>query len=115
MPENGCRKIADTFCYLYERCGETVSKSFVANLLKTEGEAVVRLRKEIKNRVPRKVPRNLIWALDLTYLPAPAGRSRPVLGVLDHGSRACLALRKLTRWRTTDILRVVLELVDTCR
>ena len=112
MPENGCRKIAATFNYLHEHRGETVSKSFVAGTLRSNGEAILRLRKEIKNRVPRKVPRNLIWALDLTYLPTPERTRRPVLGVIDHGSRACLALRQLTSRRTTDILRIVLDLID---
>ena len=67
----------------------------------------------MKNRVPKKVPRNLIWALDLTFLPTPGGDSRPILGVIDHGSRACLAMRLLTTRRSVDILRVLTDLVDT--
>lgn len=114
MPDNGCRKIASTFCYLHSARGETVSKSFVANLVRTEAEAILRLRRDLKNRVPRKVPRNLIWALDLTFLPTPCGTQRPVLGVIDHGSRACLTLQELTSRRTLDILRVLLDIVDSC-
>jgi transposase InsO family protein len=112
MPDNGCRKIAATFTYLHASRSETVSKSFVAKLIKAEAEAILRLRRDLKNRVPRKVPRNLIWALDLTFVPTPAGSHRTVLGVIDHGSRACLALRELTTRRSIDILRVLLDLVD---
>ena len=112
MPDNGCRKIADTFCYVYAAKGETVGRTFVADLVKAQAETIIRLRREMKNGVPKKVPRNLIWALDLTFLPTPGGSSRPIIGVIDHGSRACLALRTLTSRRSVDILRVVFDLVD---
>jgi transposase InsO family protein len=112
MPANGCRKIADTFCYLHAAKGETVGRTFVANLVRSQAEAIVRLRREMKNRVPKKVPRNLIWALDLTFLSTPGRSPSPVLGVIDHGSRACLALRRLSTRRSIDILRVVFDLID---
>ena len=98
-----------TFCYLNAARVETVGHTFVANLVKAQAEAILRLRREMKNRPPKKVPKNLIWALDLTFLPTPAGSSKPVLGVIDHGSRACLGLRELTTRRSIDILRVLFD------
>lgn len=110
MPENGCRKIAATFNFLHEvERNMTVGRTYVSNKIRDHQLEIERIRRDQKNRVPRRVPRNLVWALDLTYLPASGDA---VLGALDHGSRACLTLRKMTLKRSIDILRVVLDLVE---
>jgi transposase InsO family protein len=107
----GCRKIADTFNHLHAHRGETVGHFFVAMLVKSEAEKVQRLRREIKHRKPGRLPRNLIWALDLTFLPGPSD-PRAVFALVDHGSRLCLALRELRDRSTIGVLRLLLDAID---
>jgi len=107
----GCRKIADTFNHLHAHRGETVGHSFVAMLVKSEAEKVLRLRREIKHRKPGRLPRNLIWALDLTFLPGPSD-PRAVFALVDHGSRLCLALRELRDRSTIGVLRLLLDAIE---
>ena len=57
------------------------------------------------------MPRNIIWGLDLTYVNQ-TGRPHPILGLLDHGTRACLALRELRTKSSIAILRTLLEVLD---
>jgi transposase InsO family protein len=110
MPANGCRKIAITFNRLHgHRRSMTVGKSYVANVLRDSQEEVLRLRSELKHRRPRRLPKNLTWAMDLTTTAADAP---PVLGILDHGTRACLGLRALRSKASVVILRHLLDLVE---
>lgn len=111
LPDHGCRKIAHTFNHLHRQRGQTVGKTFVAGVLKDQGEEILRLRRHLKHRRPRRVPRNLLWALDLTFLPDRRG-PRAVLGLLDHGSRACLALSELRSRSAIAILRVLLDAIE---
>lgn len=109
MPDAGWRRIAITFNHLHRRRGMSVGKSFVASVLRDSQEEVLRTRGEIRRRKPRRIPRNLIWALDLTFV---SGDPLPVLGILDHGSRACLELRKVPWKRSITLLRVLLETIE---
>jgi transposase InsO family protein len=110
MPASGCRKIAITFNHLHQhRRGVSVGKSYVANVLRDSQEEVLRLHTELKHRRPRRLSRNLTWAMDLT---TTAAGDPPILGVLDHGTRACLALRTLRSKASIVILRKVLDLVE---
>lgn len=111
FPDHGCRKIAQVFNHLHRRRGETVGKTFVAGVLKGREEEILRLRRELKHRRPRRVPRNLLWALDLTFLP-DRREPRAVLGLLDHGSRACLALRELRSRSAITLLRALLDAIE---
>jgi len=90
----------------------TVGETFVAGALRDRGEEVLRIRREIKRRKPRSLPRNLIWALDRTWVPSAGRDSKPVFGVLDHGSRACLELRPVESRSTITLLRHLLELFE---
>jgi transposase InsO family protein len=111
MPGAGCRRIAHTFNRLsQDRRDVTVGKTFVAGVLRHRGEEVLRLRREIKHRQPRSLPRNLVWALDWTWIPGPDEETRAVLGVVDHGSRACLELQPVESRRTVTLLRQLLDL-----
>ena len=107
----GARTVAATFNLLHAKRGESVGKTFVANLVRDNSEAILRLRRKLKHRKPRKMPRNLLWALDLTFLPGEE-QPRPVLGLIDHGSRACLALAHLRDRSTIGVLRLVLDVVE---
>ncbi len=115
MPEAGCRRIAHTFNRLHQHQSPrtmTVGKTFVAGVLRNHGEEILRMRREIKHRKPRPLRRNVVWALDWTWVQGAGGDSRPVLGVLDHGSRACLELCPVESRRTVTLLRRLLELFE---
>ncbi len=109
MPHDGCRKIAATFNRAHAHRGETVGKSYVASLTKRRALAILTLRRKLKNRATHPGPRNLTWAADLTFLP---DRPQPALGVIDHGTRALIALRDLRVRTTVAILRVILDSVE---
>jgi transposase InsO family protein len=109
MPGNGCRKIADAFNEIY-RDMESVSKSYVNNTLRDQGEEILRLRREIKHTPPRPIPRNTVWGLDLTFLP---GRTNPILGLIDHGTRACLRLEELETKSTISLIRALVAVAKT--
>jgi putative transposase len=109
IPDAGCRTIAAVFCRIHTKRGTTVSKSWVARMLKENSDKVVVIRREIRKRKPRKVPKNIVWALDLTTMSA-AGK--PILGMIDHGTRACLALRELPLNSSIAILRLILDAIE---
>ncbi len=96
MPEAGCRAIADIFNRRFAAKRRiTVGKTFVAELLRKHRYEIDVVRRQIKNARPKPVPRNLVWALDLTGKATPDGRTRIVLGILEHASRAALWLEAL--------------------
>jgi transposase InsO family protein len=111
MPDSGCRKIAVTFNWLHGGRGMTVGKTFVANLVRKNQQEILRLRHELKHKLPRPMPRNRVWGLDLTSV-RDDGESRTVLGLVDHGTRACLALRSLPTKASIAILRALLDVIE---
>ena len=113
MPDAGCRRLALTFNHLHEkRCGITVGKIFVAGVLRESGEEVMRTRRKLRRRRPRRFAKNVMWGLDWTYVPGTDGEPAPVLGVIDCGSRACLELTTVENKRTVTLLRHLLELFE---
>ena len=108
MPHAGCRQIANTFNRQHAGKGESVGKTYVANLAKRRALTILSLRRKLKNRATKAGPRNLTWAADLTFLPD----SSPVLGILDHGTRALITFRAMRTRTTIAILRVVLDAVE---
>lgn len=96
MPNSGCRKIADCFNRRFECTRRmTVSKSYVSNTIRKHLYEITVLRRQIKNTKPKVVPKNLVWALDLTGKTTLDGRTRLVLAILEHASRAALTLEAL--------------------
>jgi putative transposase len=96
MPHAGCRSIADTFNRRFAaRRRMTVGKTFVFQFLRERRYDIEMLRRRIKNARPRPVPKNLVWALDLTGKSTLDGSTRMVLGILEHASRAALWLEAL--------------------
>ena len=113
MPNAGCRTIAVTFNHLHgERRQMTVGKTFVADTLRSHGEEILRLRRELRRRRPRRFATGVLWGLDWTFVPGPGRDPRAVLGVVDHGSRACLELRQVESRRTIALLRHLLGLFE---
>ncbi|MCL5059792.1 MAG: integrase core domain-containing protein [Candidatus Thermoplasmatota archaeon] len=106
MPDAGCRVIALVFNRRYTRHADskqrmTVGKSFVAETLRRHRYKIEAMRRRMKHRVPRAMPRNLVWAMDLTGKTDSTGNLHMILGLLDHGSRGLLALDALpnkTSW-----------------
>ena len=114
MPDDGCRTIASVFNRVHERShAMTVSKTFVADLIRQNQLAILRARREVRRRKPRVMPRNLIWAMDLTYVrPEANGSAVPVFGIVDHGTRACVLLRMLRERGSIALLRALLDAVE---
>jgi putative transposase len=96
MPGTGCRGLADIFNRLFfSKRRMTVGKTFVSELLRKHRYEIEVARRQIKNRRPRPVPKNQVWAIDLTGKGTLDGRTRLVLGILEHASRAALCLEAL--------------------
>jgi transposase InsO family protein len=113
MPDAGCRRLALTFNHLHEeRRGMSVGKTYVAGVLRRAGEEVMRVRRKLRRRKPRRFAKNVLWGLDWTYVRGEDGRPTPVLGVVDCGSRACLELATVESMRAVALLRQLLELFE---
>jgi transposase InsO family protein len=104
----GCLKVAEMFNRRHADNGMTVGKSFVAKTIKKHSCQLLLLERGIRNAKPRHVPRNLIWGIDLTQVRLDKTTAVPVLGMIDHGSRACLNLQHLADLSTIGVLEVLL-------
>ena len=96
MPNVGCRKIADVFNRRHAASRKiTVGKTFVSDTLRRHRYEIEVMRRKLKHRVPPALPRNFIWAMDLTGKGDAAGNMHMIFGLVDHGSRALLSLAAL--------------------
>jgi len=110
MADAGCRRIADTFNRIHAtRRKTTVSKTWVALTVRRQALQIEQRRREWKRRIPRPIPVNRVWGLDLTAKTDRDGTAQPILGIVDHGSRACVALRALPDKASITILRALIE------
>jgi hypothetical protein len=66
--------------------------------------ALACLRQEMRSRLPRPVPINAVWAMDLTFYADTTGRQQMALGILDHGSRLVTCLSTLLNKRSWTLL-----------
>lgn len=105
----GCRVIAEIFNRQFTERGVTVGKTYVAGVPRQSKYDIVLLRRTVKHRIPRPLARNRTWALDLTGKTDLTGRQHILLGLLDHGTRACLELASLPDKRSLTILRTVIS------
>jgi transposase InsO family protein len=99
MREDGtCRAVAAVFNRRFAASHRmSVGKTFVADTLRRHHVEIVAARRAIRNARPRRVPRNLVWAADLTGKTILDARTQTVLGILEHASRAVLWLEALPR------------------
>jgi putative transposase len=95
LRKDGCRKVAHAFNQKHGPT-HTVSKSFVAELLKRNQYALWCLRREIQNKKSTPTKVNAVWAMDLTFQMDAQHQQQTALGIIDHGSRALLCLQTLT-------------------
>lgn len=95
---NGCRSIEKLFNRIYATSRKmTVSKSYVHYTIRKHRYEIEVLRRDIRRRPPRPVPRNHVWAMDITGKGDVGGEVHAILGIEDHGSRKLLALEVLER------------------
>ena len=113
MPEAGCRTITHCFNRRFaERRRMTVGKTYVADTLRRQQYAILCLRRTLKHRVPRPIPRNLIWGMDLLTKTDAHGKQHVILAIVDHASRACLCVQRVTNKSSLTIWN---HLTTTCR
>jgi len=113
MPHDGCRKVAETFNRLHASKHEiSVGKSYVSQTIKTYRYEIRVLRRSLKNKTPRPLPKNLIWSLDLTQLTDADNQTHTLLGLVDAGTRACLCLERLPNKASITLLRCLLEALE---
>ena len=111
-PRLGYKKLAEAFNRRFaDEFGVSISASTVRRILIKRRADVIALRREVRNRVPREVPKNSTWGLDLTTVTDTTKTQRRVLGLVDHGTRACLALSELRDRRTLTILRAIIAAI----
>jgi len=108
IPKADCRAISAIFNRRFAaKRRMTVGKTFVSELVRQHRYEIDVVRRQIKNARPKPVPRNLVWGLDLTGKTTLDGRTRLVLGILEHASRAALWLEALeTKSRWTLIVKL---------
>jgi putative transposase len=115
MPHDGCRKVAETFNCLYEdKRMMSVGKTYVYNTLKRHQYEIQVVRRKIKSRKPRTLPKNLIWSMDLTQVTDANHQTHTLLGVVDSGTRACLQLQQVPTKASIALLRLLLETIENC-
>jgi transposase InsO family protein len=107
-PELSSRNLVEVFNRQFAERGVSVGRTHVATTLRGATADIVHLRRTHKNRVPKAMPRNRVWALDLTGKADLSGRQRMVLGLFDHGTRACLRLSVLTDKRSITVIAELL-------
>ncbi|MDP2369427.1 hypothetical protein [Rhodoferax sp.] len=69
-----------------------VWQTFVAECLKANQYALACLRKEMRRQLPRPVPINAVWAMDLTFYTDATGRQQLALGGHPRSRLAAAAL-----------------------
>jgi putative transposase len=100
MGHAGCRQITATFNRLHQAHATktcTIGKSFVAHCIQTHQHTLVDLRRAMRNALPRPVPVNAVWAMDMTFYTDTSGTQHAAIGMLDHGSRLVLCLQTLLK------------------
>ncbi len=113
MPEAGCRLIAHTFNRRFARSKQmTVSKTFMNEIIRKYKYKIQVLRRKIKNRIPKPVPRNLIWGIDISGKTDTRGNLNYILGIVEHKSRMSLGLAALKDKASITILRFLLDAVE---
>jgi transposase InsO family protein len=113
MPHAGCRTIAHHFNRRWtSRKHMTVSKTYVADMCRRHQYLILTARRKLKHRVPRPMRRNRVWGCDLLVKTDQKGQPHLALAILDHASRACLRLQRLSDKSSLTIFRELIEAVQ---
>jgi transposase InsO family protein len=112
MPDTGCRTIAHHFNRRWQQRRQmTVSKTYVADMCRRHQYLIYEARRKLKHRVPRPIPRNRIWGCDLLTKTDRQGQPHLALAILDHASRACLRLQRLSDKSSWTLLQELVHAV----
>ena len=113
MPHAGCRTIAHHFNRRWKsRKHMTVSKTYVADMCRRHQYLILTARRKLKHRVPRPMRRNRVWGCDLLVKTDHKGQPHLAIAILDHASRACLRLQRLSDKSSLTIFRELIEAVQ---
>jgi len=94
MPNVSGYKIADIFNRQFSHL-ETVSKTYVYNIIRKHNYAILLERKNIKTKKPYPVAINKTWGIDLTGKHDANKKNQHIFGIVDHGSRFNIVLKYL--------------------
>ena len=112
MPQAGCRTIAHHFNRRWTSQRQmTVGKSYVACTLRRHHYLILEARRKLKHRIPRPMPRNRVWGCDLLMKTDRQGQPHMALAILDHASRACLRLQRLSDKSSWTLLQELVQAV----
>lgn len=106
-PNLSCRLLSEVFNHRYAHAAESVSKSYVANILKCHRYEMLTLRKAMKSRTVHTIEFNKVWGMDLTFV-----NQQPILGLIEHHSRRVMMLKPLRNKSSITILRALLNILD---
>lgn len=113
MPHGtGVRKIAATFNRLQAQRKSTqpkritISKTHVANVLRINQSALLKLRQGIRHRIPGISRINHAWGADITGKYDLAGQLHFIFGIIDHGSRKLLSLIVTSKYSAHLVIHI---------
>lgn len=113
MPELGCRKLADSFNRRFKNSKQmTVGKTYVSNVIQKHEYDIQIIRKKLKHRKPKSLPKILIWGMDLTGKSDTQNKTHNIFGIVDHGSRVNLCLIGLKNKASITLLRHLLDAIE---
>ena len=109
-----CRTISHRFNARHHSHGVSIGKDFAHGILTKQAARIGRQRSAWRKRAPVELAANEVWGLDLTFIASPDDpkRVRPVLAIIDHGSRRLLQLRVLNNKSACTIARGVIAAVE---
>src|SRR5690606_15470251 len=112
-PDMGCRTLASIFNQMYaQKRKMTVGKTYVSNIIQQYRYDIQALRRHIKNRKPKPQSKNLIWGIDLTQVRDADNQPHTLLGIVDHGTRACVALERIPDKTSFTLLRFICDMAE---
>ena len=112
MPHAGCRTIAHLFNRRWrDQRQMTVSKTYVADTVRRHQYQILHARRKLKHRLPHPMRCNQIWGCDLLTKTDRQGQPHLALAILDHASRACLRLQRLSDKSSWALLKELVQAV----
>jgi putative transposase len=112
-PYMGCRTLANLFNQIYtEKRKMTVGKTYISRVIQQHRYEIQVLRRRIKNRKPKPQPKNRTWGIDLTQVRDTNNQPHTLLGIIDHGTRACVALERIPDKTSFTLLRFICDMAE---